>query len=95
MKIYLAHIHYTVNVRKFKDAPEEVPNALAYVRRLDENSCVVYLSGKQNPGDVAHELTHVLQNICLARNIEFSLEREHMGYIMHYLMGKILGYQWK
>ena len=44
------------------------------------------------PGDVAHELIHVLQFICADRNMDFVREQEHMAYIMHYLMGKVYGH---
>lgn len=94
MKIYLPHIHYTVFVRRFKKAPQETRSALAYVKYIDDNSCAIYLGKENLAGDIAHELVHVLQYICLARNINFNLEMEHMGYIMHYLMGRILGYKW-
>ena len=69
-------------------------NALAYVENIDNNSCAIFLGKKDSSGDIAHELVHVLQFICLARNIDFRLEKEHMGYIMHYLMGRILGNEW-
>lgn len=95
MKIHLSHLGYTVTVRKFKPNPT-IPNALAYVKNDDAHNCSIYLdsSRKIGAGDLAHELVHVLQFICLNRNINFTLEHEHMGYIMHYLMGKIQGYEY-
>ena len=95
MKIYLPHIHYTVYVRTFKKAPDSVSSALAYTENIDNNSCAIYLGKKCHVGDVAHELIHVLQFICLARNMDFRLEQEHMGYLMQYLMGRLLGTTWK
>lgn len=94
MKCYLPHIHYTVNIKQFKKAPDSIENALAYVERDDSNSCTVYIdkTKKLMPGDIAHELIHVLQFICLDRNMNFTLEEEHCAYIMHYLMGKIFGH---
>lgn len=95
MKIYLPHINYTVYVKKFKKPPFDLPNAHAYVESDGENSCSIFLIEKPNPGDVAHELIHVLQRICKSRNMNFLKEEEHMAYIMHYLMGEILGYKWE
>lgn len=96
MKIYLPHINYTVTVKQLKNPPEELLHCQAYAESIDKNNCIVYLDLKKkiNAGDLAHELVHVLQFICLNRNINFTLEQEHMAYIMHYLMGKILGYTW-
>lgn len=89
MKIYLPHLHYTVFVRRFKRVPEGLTIAEAYVKKLDNHSCAIYLPKKNEPGDLAHELIHVLQFICESRNMDFCLEREHMAYLMHYLFGRI------
>lgn len=95
-KIYIPHLNYTVRVHTFKFPPPEIPNALAYVQEKDSNSCDLYVSShKENAGDLAHELVHVLQFICIQRNIDFARETEHMGYLMHWLMGEVLGYEWK
>ncbi len=86
--IYLPHIHYTVKIREFKSPPKEISNAQAYTEHDKNGQCTVYLpKGKQEAGDVAHELIHILQFMCLDRNMRFELEQEHMGYMMHYLMG--------
>lgn len=94
-KIYLPHIHYTVHVKQFQPH-KDLENALAYVQNNGPNNCTLFIDLKQKivPADLAHELVHVLQFICLARNINFTLEQEHMGYIMHYLMGRIMGDTW-
>lgn len=93
MKIYLPHINYTVHTRVFK-YHARVPNARAYVKRTDKNSCIIYLPKRTSSSDLAHELIHVLQYICTDRDMDFVQEQEHMGYIMHYLMGRIRGYEW-
>lgn len=94
MKIYLPHLNYTIFVKPFKKAPDVMPNALTYCERINNKSCNIYVSKKNIPGDLAHELVHVLQFICIDRNIDFTSETEHMGYLMHYLMGQIMGYEW-
>lgn len=93
--IYIPHIHYTVRVKNFKPHPN-IDNAQAYVEHDDKNTCTLYmnLKRKPTPGDLAHELIHVLQFICLDRNINFTLEQEHIGYLMGYLMAQILGYHY-
>jgi hypothetical protein len=92
--INLPHIAYTVFVRRFKRAPRRLPSALAYVEYRDENSCALYLPDGSTAGDIAHEIVHVLQKICLARNMTFTLEQEHMAYLMHYMMGRITGHSY-
>lgn len=94
MRIYLPHLNYTLKVKKFKVCAE-MPNALAWVEHTDSNTCTLYLDKKYTPGDLAHELVHVLQFIALDRNLRFELEQEHFGYMMQYFMGEILGYEWK
>ena len=96
MKIYLPHLHYTIFVKVFTKKPPQLLHAKAYTEHTDSNTCTLFLEKKrESPGDVAHELIHVLQFICEDRDMIFTLEREHMAYLMHYLMGKILGYEWK
>ena len=93
-KIYLPHLNYTVEVKLFKTPPESLENALAYVQSNGQHSCSLYIGKTYKPADLAHELIHVLQFIALARNIDFKLEQEHFGYLMHYLMIKIEGGKW-
>lgn len=40
---------------------------------------------------VAHEVIHVLGEICIDRHITFTNEKEHMGYLMQYILGRIIG----
>ena len=96
MKIVIPHIAYTVYVKDIDKNP--YGNSIAYAWKLDENSCELFFKKNLKPKDaptVAHELVHVLQYICEGRGIDFSSEREHMGYIMQYMMNEILGYDYK
>ena len=95
-EIYLPHIHYTVHIRQFVKTPPELNHALAYVQSNDKDSCTIYmdLKSKPTPGGLSHELVHVLQFICLNRNIEFTAELEHCGYIMNYLMNRIMDFEY-
>ena len=95
MKIYIPHLNYTVYVKTFVTPPPQIANAQAWVKRNDMHSCTFFKKkGKGIPADIAHELVHVLQFICIDRNIDFCTETEHMGYLMKYIMGKITGYSW-
>ena len=97
MTIDLPHINYKIHVKEYKSPPDSIPNALAYVKRNDMYSCTIFIKKGQRKvaPDLAHELIHVMQFICLDRNIDFCTETEHMGYTMHYLLGKIMGYKWE
>ncbi len=96
MKIYLPHIKYTVYVKEFKTPPPQIANAQAWVRRDDMYSSTIFIKKgeKKNTPNIAHEVVHILQFICLDRNIDFCTETEHMGYLMQYFTGEIMGYTW-
>jgi hypothetical protein len=94
MKIYLPHINYTVEVRKYKPEPS-LPNAFVWCERIDKNKTVLYLRPKTPAPSIAHELVHVLRYICRDRHMDFTLEEEHMAYIMQYLLGKLTGMEWQ
>jgi hypothetical protein len=94
-KIFIPHLNYTVWVRPIRaKRPERIPNAIAYVEKINNRRCDVYLPLDDTPGSLAHELTHALQFICEARHIDFVNEQEHMGYLMQWMTGRILGYVW-
>jgi hypothetical protein len=93
-KIYLPHLNYTVHVRHFKPHPSGDSNAKAWAEHIDSRSAAIYISPRDTPCGIAHELIHVLQFIAADRNIDFIHEQEHFGYMMQYLMGKTLGYEW-
>lgn len=93
LKIYLPHIHYTVMVKARSLAPEKLTDVALTVRET-ANRSTVYIDKPtklSHMGLLAHELTHVLQNICRDRHMEFTYECEHMGYLMQLMMGKVLG----
>lgn len=93
MRIYLPHINYYVQV-KFLSGKTVFK---AVTKKDSENQCTIFLSKreKNNSPLIAHELVHVLQFICDSRLIDFVHEQEHLGYIMQFLLGRILGYTWK
>lgn len=95
MKVYIPHLNYTVHKKTFKTAPPELPFAKAYVRKVDKNTCFIYVSEKIDPPTLAHELIHVLQFIYEARSIDFIQEQESTGYLFGWLMGKMMGYSYQ
>ena len=93
--VHLPHLNYTVRFRPFKEPPSGIVRAKAWVKRDDASSCTVYSPKNGSPPGLAHELVHVLWFICRDRHMDFADEFEHMAYIMQYLMGQALGYEWK
>lgn len=94
-KIIIPHLGYRINVKKFKPSPT-LENAIAWVHSINSNECDIYLQGtsKQYYATIAHEVVHILQFICLNRNIDFTLEHEHMGYLMQYILNEITDYKY-
>lgn len=94
-KIYLPHIDYTIFIIEGGKPPTD--NAIGWVVPLGEKGCEIHLTAKikKNPLDLAHEVIHILQLICAERYMNFSLEQEHMAYLMQYIMDQILGCKWE
>lgn len=95
-RILIPHLAYTVNVKEpGKNKP--ITNAVAWVEWDSDNECSLYIKQPIKPYQVptlAHELVHVLQHISEARGIHFASEREHLGYLMQWLMNEVLGYSY-
>lgn len=97
MKLYIPHLNYLVNVKKVP-AEKPVYNAVSWVQWVKDGEVDVYIKTPVTKTDsslLAHELIHVLQNIAEDRNIDFLKEGEHMGYLMQWLHGEIMGSKWK
>ena len=41
-----------------------------------------------------HELTHAIQNLCKARRINMTEEKECVAYMMQYSVNRVLGYSY-
>lgn len=97
MKIYIPHLGYTVEIKKFKDDPR-VPNAMAWSETLGPDKSAIYIHQPIKRVDtplLAHELIHVLQWIAVARGIDFTQEQEHFAYLMQWVMNEVLGYEYE
>jgi len=93
-KIFLAHLRYTVKVREITPkmkTPSEIQGADAYTTFYDDQNCTIFLKKNTPIRVVAHEVTHVLRDLCIERHMDFTKEQEHMGYLMQYILGRILG----
>ena len=89
MKIYIHHLVYTIHI---KDKYHKHMGNLPSCERMDNNNCILWLPKKirREVTTVAHEVMHVLQYIAEARDINMTAEQEHMGYLMQYIMAKVL-----
>ena len=92
--VYLPHINYTVKFRLFKKPPETISNAIVWIKRDDANSCTIFSPAKTLPSSLAHEIMHAIQYICIDRHMRIENEIEHTAYLMQYLLGQALGYEW-
>lgn len=62
--------------------------------RIDDNHCKIIYKSKPRPNDIptlAHEVLHALQYMSESRGIDMTIEMEHMGYLMQYILNEILG----
>lgn len=96
-KIYIPHIHYTVHFYSGKDVLKifKDQDGKAWTAKGKKESIIsVRKERDAKPGLLAHEIIHVLQNIADDQGIDFVDEKEHFGYLMQYILGKILGYEY-
>lgn len=94
MKIKLEHIGYTIYIKNIEKSEH---NFFACVEEVDSHSSIMWLPPKIQQKDyslIAHEVIHVLQNICEARKMNFLIEKEHMAYLMQFILNKITGYSY-
>jgi hypothetical protein len=94
LTVRIPHLNYTVRFRPYKKPPASIPRAFAWVRHDDRHSCTIFMSKNEQAPSLAHELVHVLHYICNDRYMHFEDEFEHMAYLMQYLMGKAMGYEY-
>jgi len=98
MKIEINHLGYTVCVKDIKSfkGKHGLNNILAITQSDSKNQATIYIKKPiKDQAQLAHEVLHVLQWICIDRNISFTEEKEHMGYIMQFLMNEITGFTYK
>lgn len=100
MKIYkqnivIEHLGYTIIVRDIKKYPSK--DCVMYVEEKDNNSCYLNLPMKVSTKDfstIAHEVLHCLQYIAENRNIDLTKEVENSGYLMQFILNKLLGFKY-
>lgn len=95
MKILIPHLGYTVFVKPKNNSRNHV--AWVEADPKTPNECTLFMNLPVKTLEIptlAHELTHVLQFICESRHITFSEEKEHMGYLMNFLMNRVIGIEY-
>ena len=102
MKIYIPHLHITVNVKDIKKSKgfkfKNGTLASGYVKIQDDFNIDMYLQFPIKTiyhGTIVHEVTHVMQFISRLRDIDFQDEMEHFGYLSQYIFNKIVGCEYK
>lgn len=96
MKILIPHIGYTLIIKK-RSAYKEPHPASYLCEKTNTNTTTLFIDlplERKNYASLAHELVHVLQNICIDRHMVFENETEHMAYIMQFLWNKIMGFEY-
>ena len=93
-KIQIEHLGYTIYIKENKDSRFQM-----YIEtsNQDNDSCTLYTKKNIKPIDfttLAHEVVHVLQHISQVRYISFE-ETEHFGYLMQYILNRLLGLKYK
>lgn len=83
--ILIPHLGFLIEVRPIPKNHDAYASTFIY-----RDKCKLVLPKGCPASAVAHELIHVLQELCKQRNIDFKEEGEHMGYIMQWLMEEIL-----
>jgi hypothetical protein len=87
--ILIPHLGFLVSVRPVPKGHNAYASTFIY-----KDKCKVVLPKGCPASAVAHELVHVLQELCKQRAIDFNEEGEHMGYIMQWLMETIMRGRW-
>ena len=70
---------------------------VAYVERDNKNQCTLFINRPVrliNTPTLAHEIVHILQYIAEARNMDMVQEQEHFGYLMNYIMNRVLEFEY-
>ena len=99
-KIVINHLGYTIEVLDRKKAKGKEFDLLQHcvaITHKGKHKSTIYIKTpiKRNYIPViAHELMHVIQNICVDRDIDMIQEQEQVAYIMQYALGKIMGYDY-
>lgn len=94
MKIKIEHLGYVIHFKKQKPPRGDL---VACVIQEDKNNSTIYFPVKLNLMNtplLAHEVLHAIQFMCESRLIDMIKEKENVGYLMSYIMNKILGYEY-
>lgn len=91
MRIYLPHIDYEVVV-KHRTSYKTAHSGIWLCERTDVDSSTLFIEIPKKPheyGMLAHEVMHVIENICIDRGMVLEEEKESMAYCVQYIMNTI------
>lgn len=92
--IFIPHLKYQIKVKQIplpSKRPAGMESVGAYTTFYDDQNCTIFLPKRPPIRVIAHEVVHILRQMCIERNMDFTQESEHMAYVMQYILGKILG----
>lgn len=99
-EVFLPHIAYTVRFKDLSYLQGVDKRGGAYTLATDDHTTYVFIENiketvknEHNFPMIAHEIIHVLQNICKSRLMDFTREEEHIAYIMAHLLNELLGFK--
>lgn len=97
--ILIPHLHYKVHLKDSRKAKGEVKDFLktyiACAQELNRHESIIWTQMPVKEHDIptiAHELIHVLQNICKWHHIDFIEEKEHCAYLFNFMFNEMIGY---
>ena len=95
LKIELPHINYIVEVVPITKKNAKL-SKIAETEKFDNKSVIriPFPPKRHEISTVVHEIIHVLRFICEDRNMDFTLESEHMAYIATHILNKIMSLEY-
>jgi hypothetical protein len=91
--VAIPHLPATVRVKRFKPGVHGMgAGTVAYARHAGFEQYELYFRERVSAPTAAHEAVHAVQYICADKCIDMTAEKEHVAYLVDYLLAKILGY---
>lgn len=98
--VEIPHLGYTVHFKDLSELQGVEIKGGAYCVDFGKHVSVVFIQDiKKSVKEphlfplIAHEITHVIQNICRSRMMDITQEVEHTAYLTTYLLNELLGYE--
>lgn len=95
--IEIPHLGFTVYVKDLSELEGVEKKGSGFTAQFGEDNAVIFLEDvKKNVKNIAyfptiaHEVMHVIQMLCEKYQMKAENEMEHLAYLMHYILRKIL-----